>query len=214
MGNVGGLRSGTALLLSLMIPCGFLRMPCSQSHAAPPETLGTREWAAKIHAGWVGKVAAGSGALPTEMWSKDQIREKFGVLSAPPQTPASRGPLDDTTLSLLGWHAAQEHGAGFTSADIAREWVDHLTDADLKGGGFGKEFLSVLGRLRNGVRPPVSADPVRAEWITAESAPRFGECWPPAIRPARPTTLREMPRCLPSATASTRPSSWPPWPAN
>ena len=102
------------------------------------------------------------------MWPKERVQEKFGVLDAPPQTPTSRGPLDDTTLSLLGWHAVQEHGAGFTSADIAREWVDHLTDADLKGGGFGKEFLSVLGRLRSGARPPVPADPVRAEWITAQ----------------------------------------------
>jgi len=133
--------------------------------AAP---LTEEQWAAKIHAGWVGKVAAGSGALPTEMWSKEAIRRKYGELNAPPQTPTSRGPLDDTTLAFLGWQAAREHGAGFTSGDIAQEWVDHLTGADLQGGGFGREFLEVLRRLRQGEKPPVRTGSPRAEWIAAQ----------------------------------------------
>jgi ADP-ribosylglycohydrolase len=125
-------------------------------------------WAAKIHAGWVGKVAAGSGALRTEMWPRERIRQEFGELNRPPQAPTSRGPLDDTTLALLGWWAAREHGPAFTSADVAREWVDHLADGDLKGGGFGHEFLNVLARLRKGERPPIATGTPRAEWIAAQ----------------------------------------------
>jgi ADP-ribosylglycohydrolase len=147
-----------AILISL---CG-----CARPTSAAP--LSQEQWTEKIHAGWVGKVAAGSGALPTEMWSKEAIRLKYGELSAPPQTPTSRGPLDDTTLAFLGWRGAQEHGPAFTSEDIAREWVDHLTDADLKGGGFGKEFLSTLTRLRQGEKPPIRTGSPRAEWIAAQ----------------------------------------------
>jgi hypothetical protein len=76
--------------------------------------------------------------------------------------------LDDTTLAFLGRQAARERGPGFTSADIARGWVDHLTDADLKGGGFGHEFLDVLGRLRKGEQPPIRTGSPRAEWIAGQ----------------------------------------------
>ncbi len=134
---------------------------------APP-VLDIEQWTAKIHAGWVGKVAAGSGALATEMWPKERIRQTFGVLNAPPKPPTSRGPLDDTTLAFLGWHAAHERGTGFTTSHIAQEWVDHLTDADLQGGGFGKEFLDALARLRHGEHPPIVSGSARAEWIAAQ----------------------------------------------
>jgi ADP-ribosylglycohydrolase len=133
------------------------------SQEIPPD-----EWAERVRAGWVGKLAAGSGALPTEMWDKGQIRRKYGELSTPPQTPTPRGPLDDTTLAFLGWQAAREHGPGFTSADIAANWVEHLPDAELQGGGFGREFLDVLKRLRQGEAPPVKTGTARAEWIAAQ----------------------------------------------
>jgi hypothetical protein len=76
--------------------------------------------------------------------------------------------LDDTTLAFLGWVAARDHGPGFTASGIAREWADHLTDADLKGGGFGREFLDVLARLKQGQRPPIRTGSPRAEWIAAQ----------------------------------------------
>ncbi|KPJ55619.1 MAG: hypothetical protein AMS16_03970, partial [Planctomycetes bacterium DG_58] len=136
--------------------------------ALAPTRIDVDAWAARIHAGWVGKLAAGSGALPTELWSKEAIRKKYGVLSTPPQTPTSRGPLDDTTLAFLGWQAARKHGRKFTSTDIARMWVDHLTDADVRGGGFGKEFYSAIAALRAGKRPPLRPGSPRAEWIAAQ----------------------------------------------
>jgi ADP-ribosylglycohydrolase len=139
---------------------------CARITSAAP--LSQEQWAQRVHAGWVGKVAAGSGALPTEMWSREAIRAKYGELAAPPEVPTSRGPLDDTTLAFLGWQAAREHGVAFTSQDIAREWVDHLADADLKGGGFGKEFLEVLRRLRQSEQPPIRTGSPRAEWIAAQ----------------------------------------------
>jgi ADP-ribosylglycohydrolase len=134
----------------------------------PGQALDIEQWTAKIHAGWVGKVSAGSGALTTEMWPKERIRQAFGVLDAPPKPPTPRGPLDDTTLAFLGWHAAREHGPDFTTSHIAQELVDHLTDADLQGGGFGKEFLDALARLRRGERPPIVSGSPRAEWIAAQ----------------------------------------------
>jgi ADP-ribosylglycohydrolase len=136
--------------------------------AAAPTGLSGEQWAAKIHAGWLGKVAAGSGALPTEMWQKENIRKKYGILTAPPQKPTPRGPLDDTTLAFLGWRTAREKGKGFTTVDIAREWADHLTDSDLKGGGFGREFIESLHRIRKGEQPPFADTSPRGEWIAAQ----------------------------------------------
>jgi len=144
-----------------------MRGTCQPSSVARP-VLDSEQWTAKIHAGWAGKVAAGSGALPTEMWPKERIREKFGVLTGPPQKPTPRGPLDDTTLALLGWHTAREFGPDFTTAQIAQEWVDHLKDSDLQGGGFGREFLDALTRLRRGEQPPIRSESPRAEWIAAQ----------------------------------------------
>jgi len=46
--------------------------------------------------------------------------------------------------------------------------VDHLTDADLQGGGFGKEFLEALTQLRAGRQPPLNSGSPRAEWIAAQ----------------------------------------------
>jgi ADP-ribosylglycohydrolase len=154
-------RSFVLVLLTVIVGSGATPGNCQ-----PP--LDLELWTAKIHAGWMGKVAAGSGALPTEMWTKERIQEKLGVLTGPPQTPTSRGPLDDTTLALLGWHAAHQHGPDFTTDQIAQEWLDHLTDADLQGGGFGKEFLDALARLRRGEQPPIRSDSARAEWIAAQ----------------------------------------------
>ena len=150
------------VLLLLVVIVGSAKPGICQ----PP--LDPDRWTAKIHAGWVGKVAAGSGALPTELLHKDRIREKYGVLTGPPQIPTSRGPLDDTTLALLGWHAARENGPDFTGSQIAQEWVDHLTATDLQGGGFGMEFLDALARLRRGEKPPIRSDSPRAEWIAAQ----------------------------------------------
>jgi len=152
------------LLAMVTIP----KLGACQPLKAQRPVLVPERWTANIHAGWVGKIAAGSGALPTEMWPKDRIREKFGVLTGPPQKPTSRGPLDDTTLALLGWHTAHDHGADFTTAQIAQEWVDHLKDSDLQGGGFGREFLDALVRLRRGEPPPIRAESPRAEWIAAQ----------------------------------------------
>lgn len=133
-----------------------------------PAALSRELWAEKIHAAWVGKVAAGSGALPTEMMPREHIAAKFGVINGPVQKPTSRGPLDDTTLAFLGWQAAREYGADFTTADVAREWVSHITDPDLKGGGFGQEFLDGLKRLRRGEAPPIRSGTPREEWISAQ----------------------------------------------
>jgi pectate lyase len=154
-------RRGVVLLL-LPVIMGSATSGDSQS------SLDLEQWTAKIHGGWVGKVAAGSGALPTEMWPKDRIQEQFGILASPPQKPTSRGPLDDTTLALLGWHTAREHGSDFSTAQIAQQWIDHLTAADLQGGGFGSEFLDALARLRRGERPPIRSSSPRAEWIAGQ----------------------------------------------
>jgi ADP-ribosylglycohydrolase len=166
MANAETVRRAVTLVVLLAI----VRNPmahCQPLQAVHP-VLDRELWTAKIHAGWVGKVAAGSGALVTEMWPKERIQETFGVLHAPPKPPTSRGPLDDTTLALLGWHAARVHGPNFAMSHIAREWVDHLTDADLPGGGFGKEFLEGLAQLRAGRQPPINSGSPRAEWIAAQ----------------------------------------------
>jgi ADP-ribosylglycohydrolase len=161
------LRSASVLVLLLALVRSPVPGSCRPLQAAQP-ALDLDQWTARIHAGWVGKVAAGSGALATEMWPKERIQQTYGVLNAPPKTPTPRGALDDTTLAFLGWHAARAHGPSFTMSQIAQEWVDHLTDADLQGGGFGKEFLDALTQLRAGRQPPINSGSPRAEWIAAQ----------------------------------------------
>jgi hypothetical protein len=94
--------------------------------------------------------------------------------------------LDDTTLALLGWQAAREHGPDFTTAQIAQQWVQHLADSDLQGGGFGKEFLDALARLRRGEQPPIRSESPRAEWIAAQMR---AEIWG-MLAPADPARTR------------------------
>ncbi len=163
----GILRRAAMLVLLLVIVRSPVPASCQSLRAAQP-ALDLEQWRAKIHAGWVGKVSAGSGALVTEMWPKERIQQTYGVLIAPPKAPTPRGPLDDTTLAFLGWHAARAHGPSFTLSDIAQEWVDHLTVADLQGGGFGKEFFDALTQLRAGRQPPIISGSPRAEWIAAQ----------------------------------------------
>jgi hypothetical protein len=150
-------QGGLALAASAAL-AGAYCTHMTLSQGVPPA-----DWSERIRAGWVGKLAGGPGALPTEMWHKDQIRRKYGELSAPPQTPAARGPLGDKTLAVLGWQAVREHGPSFTSADIAAEWVEHLPETELQGGGFGREFLEVLRRLRQGEAPRTKATPVSTQ---------------------------------------------------
>lgn len=139
--------------------------------AAPAATAPSLErdaWVAKVQAGWLGKVAAGSGALPAEGMDRAQVAHKFGVVTAPLKPPTPRGPLDDTTLALLGWVTLRDHGAGFTTAQVAQEWVAHLTDPDLKGGGFGRETIDSLHRLRQGDAPPIRTGSVNMEGIAGQ----------------------------------------------
>lgn len=88
--------------------------------AASEGGLAPEAWAAKIHAGWVGKVAAGSGALPTENMTREMIRAKFGDLRTP------RGPLDDRcSLQVTGlprewWIADLARPMAETGAALAR----------------------------------------------------------------------------------------------
>ncbi len=60
---------------------GGLTLPHFRAWAATPATVDQDAWTAKIRAGWTGNVAAGSGALMTEMWPKERVQEKSGVLN-------------------------------------------------------------------------------------------------------------------------------------
>ena len=213
MATAAIVQRGVFLLVLLTTVGSPMRGACQPLSAARP-VLDSEQWTAKIHAGWVGKVAAGSGALPTEMWPKERIREKFGVLTGPPQKPTPRGPLDDTTLALLGWHAAHEHRPDFATAQIAQEWVDHLKDSDLQGGGFGREFLDALARLRRGEPPPIRSESPRAEWIAAQMRAEIWGMLALVTRLAPPNTPRAMRLSSIRATGSTRRSLSPPSPAS
>lgn len=48
----------------LLLPAVILSSSATLGHCQPPRD--PEQWTAKIHAGWLGKVAAGSGALPTK----------------------------------------------------------------------------------------------------------------------------------------------------
>ncbi len=66
------LRRAPVMVLLLLMVRSPVPASCQLLQVAHP-ALDPARWTVKIHAGWVGKVAAGSGALATEMWPKERI---------------------------------------------------------------------------------------------------------------------------------------------
>jgi hypothetical protein len=146
----GILRRASALLLLLALARSPVPGNCRPLQAAQP-ALDPDQWTARIHAGWVGKVAAGSGTLATEMWPKERIQQTYGVLNAPPKTlgvncndyPASVDWLlrvgigDQVWESPIRWIEGQPQWQDFTF-DL-KPWAGQRVTIILENAVLGKQ---------------------------------------------------------------------------
>lgn len=162
--------------------------------AGPGRTEAARHDAEdRIRGAWLGRCAGCMLGKPVEGWSRQDIRallEHAGeyplrdyfppLQSAPPQglrayrsegNDCLRGQIthgvrdDDTDYTILGLHVLEAHGPGFTSADVAEEWLSRLP--------YHRVYTAereAYRNLVNGIEPPQSAtvmNPYR-EWIGAQ----------------------------------------------
>ena len=106
----------------------------------------------KVHGAWLGRCVGCLLGKPVEGWPRDRIEGYLRLGDAYPRdgyipevTPhpegyrlhpshreAMRGSIDgmprddDLDYTILGLHILEEHGAGFTTADVGTEWLTHL----------------------------------------------------------------------------------------
>ena len=158
----------------------------------------------RILAAWRGRCAGCALGKPVEIWPREAIRRYLEPLGAypvvaylpPPPDPlptglpelnpswreATRGRVagvprdDDIDYTILALHILETYGPGFTTSDVAREWLARLP--------FTQVYTAERAAYRNlilGLEPPATATHVNPyrEWIGAQiRADAFGYVCP------------------------------------
>jgi ADP-ribosylglycohydrolase len=180
--------------------------PAPERAAAPLEEPVLRD---RIAGAWLGRCAGCTLGKPVEIWSRADIRSYLTALGAypiedylPPSvdglpeldvswTESTRGRIngvprdDDIDYTLLGLHVLETYGDGFSTQDVAREWLNLLP--------FHKVYTAERAAYRNlvgGLPVPETATHVNPyrEWIGAQiRADAFGYACPG--QPARAARL-------------------------
>ena len=101
----------------------------------------------RVRGAWIGKCIGTALGDPVEGWTRERIAAEHAPISGYLVPPKVEN--DDTAYPILVLHALDEHGTGFTSADLALEWVAHLPLA------FTAEW-SAIENVKAGVLPPDS----------------------------------------------------------
>lgn len=163
-------------------------LPALEPLAVP----GDRELADRLHAAWLGRCAGCTLGKPVEGpgWNRLKLRRYLEAAEAYPITgyvpvldpipdgmtlhpswpQATRGRVngtprdDDTDYTILGLHLLEKYGPGFTTADVASEWLGHLP--------FTQTYTAERVAYRNLVRGHDPAEAARMfnpyrEWIGA-----------------------------------------------
>jgi len=143
----------------------------------------------RIHGAWLGRAAGCALGKPVEGWQKEQIDSYLQFTKALPlddyfpladnhpdglvlrMEDCSRGRIqymardDDMDYTVLGLHILEQHGAEFTSQNVANTWLSRLPYYFV----YTAERIAYRN-LVNGLWPPESAahrNPYR-EWIGAQ----------------------------------------------
>ena len=152
--------------------------------------FGEAELRDRIAGAWLGRAAGCLAGKPCEGWSHDAIRSYLEPAGLYPldgyfplvlpdrdglgqRVPAQwwRGRIvlaprdDDTDYTVLGLHLLEEHGPGFSTRQVADEWLTHLPYWQV----YTAERVA-YANLVNGLEPPETAsfrNPYR-EWIGAQ----------------------------------------------
>ncbi len=144
-------------------------------------TLTDEELGDRILGAWLGRCAGCALGAPVEGLTRDQIRWFAGkvgqVYPLDDYWPAIAGegdperdhygepfgdfrrdrldhmpPDDDLAYTILGLHLLEEYGAAFTTADVAREWLEHLQERYI----YTAERVA-FRNLNRGLQPPAAA---------------------------------------------------------
>lgn len=174
-------------------PSGFdeIKRTLSAAPSAPPRSLGDGELRDRLLAAWLGRCAGCNLGKPVEGWDRSKIRRYLELADALPLadyipvldpfpeglalnacwTETTRGNIvamardDDVDYTILGLHILEDHGSGFTPAEVGEEWLDHLPFNQV----YTAERVAYHNLVR-GLRPPETGthrNPYR-EWIGAQ----------------------------------------------
>ncbi len=157
----------------------------------PPLTLSDAELRDRLLGAWRGRCVGCNLGKPVEGWDRSNIHRYLELADALPLadyvpvldpfpeglrlndcwTETTRGNIvamardDDIDYTILGLHVLEDHGFGFTAADVGAEWLDHLPFNQV----YTAERVAYHNLVR-GLHPPVTAthrNPYR-EWIGAQ----------------------------------------------
>ncbi|MBN1858694.1 ADP-ribosylglycohydrolase family protein [Candidatus Bipolaricaulota bacterium] len=120
--------------------------------AAPPLApsqipIDSRIYEDRILGAWLGKCAGTALGEPVEGWSRDQILREHRQIRSYVGVPNLVN--DDTAYAPLLLHVLDERGVGWTSRDLALEWLCHLPFAYTAA-------QAALDNIAAGVMPPES----------------------------------------------------------
>jgi ADP-ribosylglycohydrolase len=137
----------------------------------------------RILGAWLGRCAGCMLGKPVEIWTREAIRRHLEPRGAYPIVDyLPFGPVsgvardDDIDYTILALHILETYGPGFTTSDVAREWLARLP--------FTQVYTAERAAYRNlilGLEPPATATHVNPyrEWIGAQiRADAFGYVCP------------------------------------
>lgn len=145
----------------------------------PGNVLSIDEYRDKVRGCWLGKSIGGTLGAPLE--------GKKGLFSLEFYDPLPTAPIpnDDLDIQLVWVHALKQCGIHLTSADLAREWLEHIVY-------HWDEYGCHTHNLRKGLLPPVSG--WYNNWhIDSEGSPIRSEIWA-VIAPGCPDIAAEYAR--------------------
>jgi ADP-ribosylglycohydrolase len=110
-------------------------------------TIDSATYVDRVKGAWLGKCIGTALGDPVEGWTSEAIRKAHGRIDRYLVDPKTEN--DDTAYPILVLHALDEFGAGFTSEQLALEWVEHLPFA------YTAEQVA-LENIKAGLMPPKS----------------------------------------------------------
>ena len=144
-----------------------------ESGRVPNEALDIpqAELADRLLGAWLGRCAGCLLGKPVEGWSRERIESRLKSSYSYPLSGYLQDDIrgmardDDIDYTILGLHILESHGMGFTTEDVAGEWLSHLP--------YGLVYTAervAYRNLVNGLQPTETAtylNPYR-EWIGAQ----------------------------------------------
>jgi ADP-ribosylglycohydrolase len=124
----------------------------------PPQGRGDVD---RVRGAWLGKCIGTALGDPVEGWTRKAIQAEYGRIDRYVRPPETEN--DDTAYPVLVLHTLDEYGIGFTSEDLALEWIAHLPYA------YTAE-QTALDNIKAGVMPPDSRWPGNpcGAWVGAQ----------------------------------------------